>query len=120
MPAGTPTAPGGGFAGALRTAPVGGSTVGLTASRGNLYGATKWAVTGLAENVRQQVTGDGIGVTLIVPGRVATPFWDVHGGPPEGHNLTAADIADSIMWTLDQPGGVDVNTVVVRPIGAAR
>ena len=96
-----------------------GSTVGLTHSRGNLYGATKWALTGLAENARQQVTGEGIGVTLIAPGRVETPFWDVHGGVPEGHNLTAAQVADSIVWTLGQPVGVDVNTVVVRPIGAA-
>jgi NAD(P)-dependent dehydrogenase (short-subunit alcohol dehydrogenase family) len=35
---------------------------------------TKWAVTGLAENTRRLVTGDGIGVTLIAPGRVATPL----------------------------------------------
>ncbi|HJP74801.1 MAG TPA: SDR family NAD(P)-dependent oxidoreductase [Pseudonocardiaceae bacterium] len=97
-----------------------GSTVGLTPSRGNLYGATKWAVTGLAENARQQVTGDGIGVTLIAPGRVETPFWDVHGGVPEGDNLTAAQVADAIVWALGQPDGVDVNTVVVRPIGAER
>lgn len=97
-----------------------GSTVGLTPSRGNLYGATKWAVTALAENVRQQVTDDGIGVALIAPGRVETPFWDVHGGVPEGDNLTAAQVADSIVWTLGQPAGVDVNTVVIRPIGAAR
>lgn len=96
-----------------------GSTVGLVHSRGNLYGATKWAVTGLAENVRQQVTDDGIGVTLIAPGRVDTPFWDVHGGVPEGHNLTAAQVADAVVWTLTQPAGVDVNTVVLRPIGAA-
>jgi NADP-dependent 3-hydroxy acid dehydrogenase YdfG len=41
-----------------------------------IYGVTKWAVTGLAENTRRLVTGDGIGVTLIAPGRVATPFWD--------------------------------------------
>ena len=77
-------------------------------------------MTGLAENVRQQVTDDGIGVTLIAPGRVETPFWDAHGGVPEGHNLTAAQVADSIVWTLGQPAGVEVNTVVVRPIGAAR
>ena len=34
---------------------------------------TLWAVTGLAENTRRLVTGDGIGVTLIATGRVATP-----------------------------------------------
>src|SRR3954468_14225341 len=35
-----------------------GSVAGLIHTPGNLYGATKWAVTGLAENTRQLVTGD--------------------------------------------------------------
>ena len=65
-------------------------------------------------------SGEGIGVTLTAPGRVGTPFWDNHGGVPDGHDLTATQLADSIVWTLGQPTGVDVNTVVVRPIGAAR
>jgi NAD(P)-dependent dehydrogenase (short-subunit alcohol dehydrogenase family) len=61
--------------------------------------------------------GDGIGVTLIAPGRVATPFWDANGGPPAGGLLTADQIADAILWAISQPSGVDVNTVIVRPIG---
>jgi NADP-dependent 3-hydroxy acid dehydrogenase YdfG len=95
-----------------------GSVVGHMASEGNLYGATKWAVTGLAENTRLMVTGDGIGVTLVSPGRIETPFWDKHGGPPEGPILSADQLADSIVWAISQPAGVDVNTVTVRPIGA--
>jgi NAD(P)-dependent dehydrogenase (short-subunit alcohol dehydrogenase family) len=79
--------------------------------------AGKWAVTGLAENTRRMVTGDGIGVALIAPGRVETPFWDPGGGPPEGGLLTADQIADAIVWAISQPSGVDVNTVIVRPIG---
>jgi NADP-dependent 3-hydroxy acid dehydrogenase YdfG len=96
-----------------------GSVVGHMASEGNLYGATKWAVTGLAENTRLMVTGDGIGVTLISPGRIETPFWDKHGGPPDGPILSADQLADSIVWAISQPAGVDVNTVTVRPVGAA-
>lgn len=94
-----------------------GSVAGFVHTPGNLYGATKWAVTGLAENVRRMVTADGIGVTLIAPGRVETPFWDEIGGAPEGQNLTADHIADSIAWAVNQPAGVDINTVVVRPVG---
>jgi NADP-dependent 3-hydroxy acid dehydrogenase YdfG len=94
-----------------------GSVAGFVHTPGNIYGVTKWAVTGLAENTRQLVTGDGIGVTLIAPGRVATPFWDPGGGPPEGGLLTADQIADAIVWAISQPSGVDVNTVIVRPIG---
>jgi NADP-dependent 3-hydroxy acid dehydrogenase YdfG len=93
-----------------------GSVAGFVNGPGNLYGATKWAVTGLAENTRRQVTEWGVGVTLIAPGRVETPFWDGNGLPP-GHLLTADQLADSVVWAIRQPDGVDINTVVVRPIG---
>ncbi|GAA4056819.1 SDR family oxidoreductase [Streptomyces shaanxiensis] len=94
-----------------------GSVAGFVHGPGNIYGATKWAVTGLAENTRRQVTEWGVGVTLIAPGRVETPFWDAYGSLPPGHLLTADQIADSVVWAVRQPEGVDVNTVVVRPIG---
>ncbi|MEU9442680.1 SDR family oxidoreductase [Streptomyces sp. NPDC048304] len=94
-----------------------GSVAGFVNTPGNLYGATKWAVTGLAENTRRQVTEFGIGVTLVAPGRVETPFWDGLGSLPPGHLLTAGQIADSVVWAIRQPAGVDVNTVVVRPLG---
>ncbi|BBC92542.1 SDR family oxidoreductase [Streptomyces griseofuscus] len=94
-----------------------GSVAGFVNTPGNLYGATKWAVTGLAENTRRQVTEFGVGVTLIAPGRVETPFWDGYGSLPPGPLLTAGQIADSVVWAIRQPAGVDVNTVVVRPLG---
>lgn len=94
-----------------------GSVAGFVNGPGNIYGATKWAVTGLAENTRRQVTEFGIGVTLIAPGRVETPFWDGMGSLPPGHLLTADQLAESIVWAIRQPEGVGVNTVVVRPIG---
>ncbi|PAZ17448.1 short-chain dehydrogenase [Streptomyces sp. SA15] len=94
-----------------------GSVAGFVHGPGNVYGATKWAVTGLAENTRRQVTEFGVGVTLIAPGRVETPFWDSYGSLPPGHLFTADQIADSVVWAVEQPAGVDVNTVVVRPIG---
>jgi NADP-dependent 3-hydroxy acid dehydrogenase YdfG len=94
-----------------------GSVAGFVHTPGNIYGVTKWAVTGLAENTRRMVTGDGVGVTLVAPGRVGTPFWDGLGGPPPGDMLTAEQIAASIVWAITQPDGVDVNTMVIRPVG---
>lgn len=94
-----------------------GSVAGVVYTPGNIYGATKWAVTGLAENTRLMVTGDGIGVTLIAPGGVQTNFWEPVGGAPSWALLTAEQLAESIAWTINQPPGVDVNTVIVRPIG---
>ncbi|NUW44311.1 SDR family oxidoreductase [Nonomuraea rhodomycinica] len=92
-----------------------GSVAGFRHAPGNMYSVTKWAVTALAENTRLLVTGDGVGVTLIAPGRVDTAFWP--DGRPDGPLLTAGNIADAVAWALAQPEGVDVNTVVVRPTG---
>ncbi|MFC1410270.1 SDR family oxidoreductase [Streptacidiphilus sp. N1-12] len=96
-----------------------GSVAGLVYTPGNIYGATKWAVTGLAENTRRMVAADGIGVTLIAPGRVETNFWEAAGGAPDDVNLTADQIAEAITWAINQPHTVDVNTIVVRPRGQA-
>jgi NADP-dependent 3-hydroxy acid dehydrogenase YdfG len=66
------------------------------------------------------VTGDGVGVTLIAPGVVETPFWDERGGTPQAApTLTAEQVADAILFAVNQPEGVDVNQVVVRPAGQA-
>jgi NADP-dependent 3-hydroxy acid dehydrogenase YdfG len=98
-----------------------GSVAGIKNTPGNVYSVTKWAVTGLAENARMLLTGQGIGVTLIAPGRVDTPFWDARGGVAAvgGPALGPDDIAGAIAWTLAQPAGVDVNSLVVRPVGQA-
>jgi NADP-dependent 3-hydroxy acid dehydrogenase YdfG len=95
-----------------------GSVAGVVHTPGNLYGATKWAVTGLAENTRRMVSADGVGVTLINPGATATTFFDADGGLPDRAMLTADQVADAIVWAIGQPAGVDVNTVTIRPVGA--
>ncbi len=95
-----------------------GSVAGFKHTPGNIYGATKWAVTGLAENTRLMVTHHGVGVTLIAPGRVETGFWDNRPeGMPEGDLLTADQLGEAIVWAISQPAGVDVNTMIVRPVG---
>ncbi|HKK01920.1 MAG TPA: SDR family NAD(P)-dependent oxidoreductase, partial [Desulfuromonadales bacterium] len=52
-----------------------GSVVGRVAPANNLYSATKWAVTGMAESLRKELVGSGVRLTLVEPGRVETPFW---------------------------------------------
>jgi NADP-dependent 3-hydroxy acid dehydrogenase YdfG len=98
-----------------------GSVAGTKNTPGNLYSMTKWAVAALAENTRMLVTKDGVGVTLVAPGRVATPFWSERpdGGAGAGPMLTSEQLADTIAWAVAQPPGVDVNTLVVRPQGQA-
>ncbi|MEU8999620.1 SDR family oxidoreductase [Streptomyces caniferus] len=92
-----------------------GSVAGLKNAPGNLYSATKWAVTGLAENLRMHATTVGVGVTLIAPGMTDTPFWD-NGAPPP-FAMPAEPVAEAVGIALDQPSGVDLNTLTLRPIG---
>ncbi|MCZ4101053.1 SDR family oxidoreductase [Streptomyces sp. H39-C1] len=94
-----------------------GSVAGVKNTPDNLYSVTKWAAHALAENTRLGVTEDGIGVTLLAPGKVDTPFWDNRGGTPEGPVMRAEDVAASILFALSQPEGVDINHLQIRPIG---
>lgn len=95
-----------------------GSVAGTIYTAGNIYGATKWAVTGLAENTRLMVTGDSVGVTLINPGVVETNFWDAIGRLPDCAMLTSDQVAVAIVWAVTQPSGVDINTMTIRPVGS--
>ncbi|TDD63351.1 SDR family NAD(P)-dependent oxidoreductase [Actinomadura darangshiensis] len=98
-----------------------GSVAGIKSTPGSMYSVTKTAVTGLAENARVLLTGSGVGVTLVAPGRVESPFWDSReNGMPEGPALTSEQVAESIAWVLAQPAGVEINSVVVRPSGQVR
>ncbi|MEU5047147.1 SDR family oxidoreductase [Streptomyces griseorubiginosus] len=92
-----------------------GSVAGLKNSPANLYSATKWATTGLAENLRLHATTRGIGVTLVNPGMIDTPFW--HGTGVPSFALPPQPVAEAICFALDQPTGVDLNTLTVRPMG---
>jgi len=90
------------------------SVAGRRSLPGSLYSATKWAVTGMGESLRQELRQDEdsqVRVTLIEPGMVDTPFFD---NRPTGA-LEADDIARVVMFVLEQPARVDINEVLVRP-----
>lgn len=93
-----------------------GSAAGRRALPGSLYSATKWAVTAMGESLRgelrQMRDNQGIRVTLIEPGMTDTPFFD---NRPGDSVLSDSDIARAVMFALEQPPGVDVNEMLIRP-----
>jgi NADP-dependent 3-hydroxy acid dehydrogenase YdfG len=94
------------------------SVAGRRSLPGSLYSATKWAVTGMGESLRQELRQDEglqVRVTLIEPGMVDTPFFD---NRPTGA-LDADDIARVVMFAVEQPSHVDVNEILVRPTSQA-
>lgn len=91
---------------------------------GNVYCATKHAVTALSQAMRVDMLQHGIRVTLVCPGAVNTEFSTVRfKGDKERADkvylgfdaLTADDIASAVSYAVMQPSRVDVQEVLVMP-----
>jgi len=91
---------------------------------GAVYCATKYAVWAITEGLRQE--HDEIRATIIAPGVVDTELGNDISDPAVAANLkqwrkkslTPDAIARAIRYALEQPEGVDVNEIIVRPTAA--
>jgi NADP-dependent 3-hydroxy acid dehydrogenase YdfG len=96
------------------------SVAGRRALPGSLYSSTKFAASAMAESLRQELRaredGNSIRVTSIEPGMVDTPFFDER---PGSWALRDADVAEAVEWALGRPDSVDVNEILLRPVGQA-
>jgi len=89
-----------------------------------VYCATKYAVWAITEGLRQE--HDDIRATIISPGVTATELGDDISDPQiaaalkdwRRKSLTPDAIARAIRYALEQPEGVDINEVIVRPTAA--
>lgn len=102
-----------------------GSVVGRNVSPfSSMYGSTKFAVHGLVEGARRELSPRGVRVTLIEPGFVVSEFQRVAGydaawfeGVLEkiGPALTPEDVARAVAFVAQQPAHVHVADVLIRP-----
>ena len=90
---------------------------------GNNGDATKFAIRATSEGLRQEA-GEHLRVTIISPGFVQTEFVDAIADQDRRAQLVLARdkmamppeaIARSIAFAIEQPAGVDVGEMVVRP-----
>ena len=97
---------------------------------GGSYVAAKFAETSLVETLRLELNGQPIRVTEIAPGMVKTDEFakvrfngDVDRAAKvyEGvtRPLTAADVAESIRWSVMLPDHFNVDSMTIRPIAQA-
>ncbi len=97
------------------------STLGLRAvGDATAYCASKFGVVGFTRSLAVELAGR-VGVTLVVPGGMNTPFFD---GRPEQYKPPAdfvmndpRRVAAAIAFALQQPPGCEVRELVVCPSG---
>lgn len=101
-----------------------GSMAGLYPLPSVTYGASKGAVHRLSTNLRLELRGTGVRVTEICPGRVATEFYDAAIEDPDRRaqakdsgvdEVTADDVADSILHAVLAPARVNINRIELQP-----
>lgn len=92
-----------------------GSVTGRVTIPGSLYSATKWAVTGLGQAIRAELIDTGVRTTILQPGLVDTEATS----PSRADNpkLRPEDVANALLFALEQPDHVDVSEIVIRPVG---
>jgi NADP-dependent 3-hydroxy acid dehydrogenase YdfG len=94
-----------------------------TRPTGGVYSGTKFAVNAISEALRQELLEDGIRVTVVEPGAVATELTDhitdeeVREGLKQRRiePLRSEDIANAIAYAVVQPQRVSVNEILIRP-----
>jgi NADP-dependent 3-hydroxy acid dehydrogenase YdfG len=88
------------------------------------YNAAKHAQRAMLRVLRQELLGQPVRVTEVVPGMVETEFSLVRFGGDEVaaakvyegmQPLSAGDVAECIRWALVQPPHVNIDEIVVRP-----
>ncbi|GAA1546209.1 SDR family NAD(P)-dependent oxidoreductase [Kribbella lupini] len=102
------------------------STSGRTASAGSgAYAATKFGINAFTEALRQEVTTQGVRVVQIAPGMVDTELASHVTDPAmlemaaklyaSVRTLRPEDVAEAVLYAVNQPAHVAVNEILIRP-----
>ena len=101
----------------------------LHCSRAFLPGMREHAERIIANTLRQELVGEPVRVIEIAPGMVRTEEFSLNRlGSQEAADrvyegvaapLVAEDIAEAIVWTLERPSHVNIDSMIVRPVAQA-
>jgi 3-oxoacyl-[acyl-carrier protein] reductase len=83
---------------------------------GTAYNASKFGLNGFSEAIMQEVRYDGIRVSYIMPGSVATDFGaSPDTRPREGWKLTGKDVAKAVIDLYSFPSSALASRIEMRP-----
>ena len=96
-----------------------GSEAALAGKRkGTLYSAAKFGLRGFAQALRDEVGTSGVGVSVINPGLVRTPFFDnldFEPGDRENNAIVPDDIAKIVLELLGTRSGTIIDEINLSP-----
>jgi NADP-dependent 3-hydroxy acid dehydrogenase YdfG len=89
------------------------------------YAASKHALNSMSDGLRQEVGGDGIRVSIVMPGATRTEVFDNISNAQVRESIKAhvgkdgamapADVADAILLIVGMPRRTNVSMVAIRP-----
>lgn len=86
-----------------------------------MYCATKFALRGFCQSLRQECRTAGVGVTLINPGLVKTPFFKKLNFEPtdeKNSSLKVEDVVNCLLLTIQTPDNCVVEEINLQPLRA--
>jgi len=96
-----------------------GSEAGLAGKRkGSIYCASKFALRGFAQSLREECSSSGVRVSIIQPGMVRTPFYatlNFAPGDDETHAIMPEDVAQMIHAILQMRKETVLDEIILSP-----
>jgi NADP-dependent 3-hydroxy acid dehydrogenase YdfG len=95
---------------------------------GNVYGGTKAFVQQFSRNLRADLIGTRLRVSLVAPGMAESEFSNVRfkGDDEQAakvyqgtESLQAEDIAETVFWIVSRPAHVNINAIELMPVDQA-
>lgn len=86
--------------------------------KGVVYSATKFALRGAAQSLREECASSGVRVGIINPGMVDTGFFselNFRPGPLPDNHLVADDVASAVLLMLNARRGSAVDEINLSP-----
>lgn len=88
-----------------------------TFAKGSLYTASKYAQRALTRTLQMEVEADGVKVSEVRPGAVATYFADSEPQAVDKDALGPQDVADAILYALSRPERMRMDEIHFHPMG---
>ena len=86
--------------------------------KGSIYCATKFAIRGFSQSLREECAGSGVRVGLINPGMVQSDFFndlDFQPGSANDQHLLPGDVADAVWLMMSTRQGANIDEINLSP-----